>query len=49
LDNQGRWVSHYDGESLVGQPKFARNARYLSSERFSRNMTILANYLRSQR
>ena len=35
-DADGRWVSTYDGEALVGQPKFAPGERYLSSAVFSR-------------
>lgn len=45
LDAQGRWVSTYNGEMLVGQPKFPRGAEYLSSEVFSRNVTTLSRYL----
>lgn len=42
LDEQGRWVSVYDGERLTGQPKFAIGFRYLSSALFSENLTALA-------
>ena len=45
LDDQGRWVSRYAGERLVGQPKFAPNSLYLSSEVFSRNLETLSLYL----
>jgi PelA/Pel-15E family pectate lyase len=45
LDAQGRWVSTYGGEMLVGQPKFAKGAKYLSSAVFSRNLEILATYV----
>ncbi len=46
LDEQGRWVSTYDGkERLVGQAKMAAGAKYLSSERFSRNLTTLSEFL----
>jgi PelA/Pel-15E family pectate lyase len=45
LDEQGRWVSRYQGERLVGQPKFARNSQYLSSEVFSRNLELLSQYV----
>jgi PelA/Pel-15E family pectate lyase len=47
LDEQGRWVSRYQGERLVGQPKFSKNAGYLSSEVFSQNLTTLSRYLLS--
>ncbi len=45
LDTDGRWVSTYAGEKLVGQPKFAAGFRYLSSDVFSRNVTTLSAYL----
>ena len=45
LDSQGRWVSTYKGERLVGQAKMAIGARYLSSQRFSQNLTSLSRYL----
>jgi PelA/Pel-15E family pectate lyase len=46
LDQEGRWVSTYAGERLVGQPKFQPGFRYLSSEVFSRNVETLGAYLR---
>lgn len=45
LDEQGRWVSTYDGERLVGQPKMPLGAPYLSSEVFSRHLTMLSAWL----
>jgi PelA/Pel-15E family pectate lyase len=45
LDAQGRWVSTYGGEMLVGQPKFAKGMNYLSSAVFSRNLETLAAYV----
>ena len=48
LDTQGRWVTNYSGERLVGQPKFATGFQYVSSERFAKNMVILSQYLESQ-
>lgn len=47
LDAQGRWVSTYGGERLVGQPKFKPGEKYLSSEVFSRNLTLLSRYLQA--
>jgi hypothetical protein len=47
LDDQGRWVSTYRGEQLVGQPKFPPNRRYLASEVFSRNLEVLSAYLKA--
>lgn len=49
LDADGRWVSTYGGERLVGQPKFSPGMKYLSSETFSRNVSILSAYLRAAR
>lgn len=49
LDPDGRWVSVYAEERLVGQPKFERGFRYLSSETFSRNVSTLSEFLASQR
>jgi PelA/Pel-15E family pectate lyase len=45
LDSEGRWVSTFAGERLVGQPKFANGDRYLSSEVFSKNLVLLAEFL----
>jgi PelA/Pel-15E family pectate lyase len=41
----GRWVSVYDGERLVGQPKFAPGFKYLSSGVFSKNVEALSAFL----
>ena len=46
LDNQGRWVSSYAGERLVGQAKMPIGAKYLSSQQFSDHLTTLSRYLR---
>ncbi|HWA99054.1 MAG TPA: pectate lyase [Pirellulales bacterium] len=48
LDPQGRWVSTYAGERLVGQPKFAPGFRYISSEIFCRNVEAIGEYLSQQ-
>ena len=45
LDADGKWVSTYAGERLVGQPKFAPGFKYLSSEVFSKNVETLSEYL----
>lgn len=45
LDSQGRWVTTYKGERLVGQPKFPPSFQYLNSEVFSRNLETLASYV----
>ena len=45
LDDQGRWVSTYAGEGLIGQPKFREGEEYINSAVFSRNLTILSESL----
>ena len=45
LDGEGRWISTYAGERLVGQPKFAPSFRYISSDVFSRNLEALSEYV----
>jgi len=45
LDNQGRWISTYAGERLVGQPKFMSGEVYLESAVFVRNLESLAAYV----
>ena len=47
LDEQGRWVSVYQGERLVGQPKFRMGQAYLSSAVFARNVQRLAAFLQT--
>ncbi len=49
LDAQGRWVSTYAGERLVGQPKFANGFRYLGSHVFAFNVQVLSDYLNATR
>ena len=45
LDQEGRWLSIYRGEGLVGQPKFKPDQVYIASEVFSRNIEMLCEYL----
>jgi PelA/Pel-15E family pectate lyase len=49
LDGEGRWVSAYAGERLVGQPKFAAGFQYLHSGVFSGNVEALSDFLSSSR
>jgi hypothetical protein len=49
LDREGRWITTYAGEPLVGQPKFERGFRFLSSDVFSRNVETLSEYIASPR
>jgi hypothetical protein len=46
LDPQGRWVSNFTGERLVGQAKMPVGTPYLSSQVFSDNLTALSDYVR---
>jgi hypothetical protein len=45
LDEKGRWLSIYRGDSFVGQPKLKLNTPYIASEVFSRNIETLSEYL----
>ena len=45
LDESGRWIDTYEGQTLVGQPKFALRFRYISSETFSRHVTTLSAFV----
>ena len=49
LDAEGRWISTYAGEGLVGQPKFSDGFRYISSDVFSRNVEALSESVASGR
>jgi hypothetical protein len=49
LDDQGRWISTYGGERLVGQPKFAEGYKYISSEVFAKHVEMLSDYLRTRK
>jgi hypothetical protein len=45
LDAEGRWISTYDGEMIVGQPKFKTGDQYIASEIFSKNLDALGSYV----
>ena len=45
LDAEGRWVSTYGGEPLVGQPKFAPGTKFIAAEVFNRNLETLSDYV----
>jgi PelA/Pel-15E family pectate lyase len=49
LDNEGRWITTYAGEHLVGQPPFRAGFRYISSDVFSRHVETLSAYIASSR
>ncbi|HEX5106170.1 MAG TPA: hypothetical protein VFV87_20260, partial [Pirellulaceae bacterium] len=48
LDDQGRWISTYAGERLVGQPKFKLGYQYLDSGVFSRNLNAISAFLEKE-
>ena len=45
LDDQGRWISIYSNERLIGQARFKPGEHYLSSELFSENLSLLSEFL----
>jgi hypothetical protein len=45
LDAEGRWISRFSGEPLVGQPKFKTGEEYVASAVFAENVEKLARYL----
>lgn len=47
LDADGRWVSRFEGERLVGDQRFRQGDRYISSAVFSQNIELLSQYLES--
>ena len=47
IDKQGRWISTFAGEPLVGDQKFRPGDRYISSAVLSENLELLSEYLLS--
>ncbi len=45
LDEQGRWISTFDDQVLVGDPRFRPGDCYLSSAVFAKNLRVLSEYL----
>jgi hypothetical protein len=45
LDAQGRWLSTFDGQRMVGQLKLPIGTKYLSSQVFSDNLIALSDFL----
>ncbi len=45
LDSQGRWITRYAGQPLVGQPKFRQGEPFIASGVFSHNLKTLADWL----
>jgi hypothetical protein len=42
-------MSTYDGQRLVGQPKFQLGQRFISSAVFSHNLQTLASYVANRK
>jgi hypothetical protein len=49
LDDQGRWISTFDGRRHVGQLKLPTGTKYLASAVFSRNLETLCRYLQQHK
>ncbi|MCX7826017.1 MAG: pectate lyase, partial [Verrucomicrobiae bacterium] len=49
LDAQGRWISTYAGERLVGQPEFREGFQFISSAAFARNVETLSAFVAAKR
>lgn len=45
LDSEGRWISTANNDRMVGQPKMRPGEKYLSSQRFAKSLTLLAEYV----
>ncbi len=49
LDTDGKWLVAYEGQGLVGQPKFKPGERFISSEVFCENLTVLSEFVTASR
>lgn len=49
LDSEGRWVSTFSDQRLVGNPKFKPGQQFIASEVFSRNLETLSEFVRRGR
>jgi len=47
MDDQGRWITTYSDQKLVGDQKFRPGDKYISSETFATNIEALSEYLDS--
>jgi hypothetical protein len=47
LDEQGRWISTFESERLVGDQRFRPGDEYISSAVFADNLELLAEYVAS--
>jgi PelA/Pel-15E family pectate lyase len=49
LDAEGRWLSTFSGEMIVGQPKFKNGESYIGSAVFAKNLEMLSDYVARSR
>ena len=49
LDDQGRWISTFQGQRLPGDQKFRPGDRFIGSDVFSENVETLSAYLNAMR
>lgn len=49
LDDQGRWITTFTDEKLVGDQRFRPGDQYLSSQTFAKNIETLSGYLKTSR
>lgn len=49
LDAEGRWISVYTDQHLVGNPKFKSGEPFIASEVFARNLEALSDYVAKSR
>lgn len=47
LDDQGRWITTFKEQKLVGDQRFRPGDQYISSETFSKNIETLSGYLKT--
>ncbi len=45
LDAEGRWISIYKDQRLIGQPKFKPGETFIASEVFAKNLETLSGYV----
>ncbi|WDI40144.1 pectate lyase [Bremerella sp. P1] len=49
MDDQGRWITTFKDQKLVGDQRFHPGDQYISSETFAKNIETLSGYLKSSR
>ncbi len=48
LNDQNLWVSRYDGQRLVGQPKFSQGQEFIDSAVFNKHVEKIARFLQQK-